>query len=69
MHNLIIRTFVQEGVVMMRLLNLFSNPDVFRNLKYDYISFKKMQLITYDGLWCLKENDALLLLEERGTGG
>ncbi|KUO50637.1 MAG: hypothetical protein APF76_08295 [Desulfitibacter sp. BRH_c19] len=69
MDNLLIKTSVQEGVAMLRLLNLFSNPDISKKLKCDYISLKKMHLITYDGLWCLKENDALLLLEEQGTGG
>lgn len=54
---------------MFRLFNLFSGPDLKKKLKSDYIALKQMHYITYDGLWCLKENDALLLLEEHGIGG
>jgi len=47
----------------------FLNPDSSEKLKKDYITLEKMQLITYDALWCLKENDALIYLEEIGEGG
>lgn len=60
---------VLEGNAMFRLFNIFSSSDYKKKLKSDYIALKQMQFITYDGLWCLMENDALLLLEEHGTGG
>lgn len=54
---------------MINLLNRFFAPDISTRLKKDYLQLQKLDLVYYDGLWCLKENDCLLLLEEKGIGG
>lgn len=69
MVNIIVGQTVKVGVAMLRLLNWFTTPDLSSRLKADYLLLKKIHIINYDGLWCLRENDCLLALEEKGTGG